>query len=63
MMFNSFWATYEITRDSELSVVFPSVFFIIIIVVNAFIVAPYFDHVGRDQNCIVTAVIGRKLSQ
>ena len=33
------------------------------IIIIVFVVAPYFFRPGRSKNCIVTAVIGRALSQ
>ena len=71
MAFNSFWALYEITRNSELSTCMSSFvhfrgggclfvcfwFFVVFFtVVNVFIVAPYFFRPGRSKNCIVTSL-------
>ena len=37
--------------------------FVFLTVVNVFVVAPCFFLPGRNKNCIVTAVVGMKLSQ
>ena len=57
---NSFWAIYEITHNNELFGIDIHMFST---VVNVFILAGYFFRPGRSKNRIVTAVIGRKLSQ